>query len=186
MAQRNKLHQVSAAQTILRFLTKLTLKIILLPSSSPRCYFLFTVVPGAATVIIMVCVGFLVVMVILGVFRIRSIHRRGEGSRGGAKEGSGQWDDSALTIIVNPMEVKTRCATDAESCDGYKQPRLLTHLLFTHRSFTQSYESRMGISADTEGEGEEDEEVAESPDDASDDQRIIIKKEGRDGNARRY
>lgn len=44
----------------------------------------------------------------------------------------------------------------------------------------------MGISADTEGEGEEDEEVAESPDDASDDQRIIIKKEGRDGTARRY
>uniref|UniRef100_A0A669C7E9 Calsyntenin-3 n=1 Tax=Oreochromis niloticus TaxID=8128 RepID=A0A669C7E9_ORENI len=112
-----------------------------------------SVVPGAATVIIMVCVGFLVVMVILGVFRIRSIHRRGEGARGGAKEGSSQWDDSALTIIVNPME---------------------------------SYESRMGISADTEGEGEEDEEVAESPDDASDDQRIIIKKEGRDGNARRY
>uniref|UniRef100_A0A3B4ZAM3 Calsyntenin-3 n=1 Tax=Stegastes partitus TaxID=144197 RepID=A0A3B4ZAM3_9TELE len=112
-----------------------------------------SVVPGAATVIIMVCVGFLVVMVILGVFRIRSIHRRGEGARGGAKESNSQWDDSALTIIINPME---------------------------------SYESRMGISADTEGEGEEDEEAAESPDDASDDQRIIIKKEGRDGNARRY
>uniref|UniRef100_A0A8C8D800 Calsyntenin-3 n=1 Tax=Oncorhynchus tshawytscha TaxID=74940 RepID=A0A8C8D800_ONCTS len=112
-----------------------------------------SVVPGAATVIIMVCVGFLVVMVIMGVFRIRSIHRRGEGARGGSKEDSGQWDDSALTIIVNPME---------------------------------SYESRMGISADTEGEGEEDEEVVESPDNANDDQRIIIKKEGRDGNPRRY
>lgn len=69
------------------------------------------VVPGAATVIIMVCVGFLVVMVILGVFRIRSIHRRGEGARGGGKEGSNQWDDSALTIIVNPMEVRIQQET---------------------------------------------------------------------------
>lgn len=43
----------------------------------------------------------------------------------------------------------------------------------------------MGISADTEGEGEEDEEVADSPDDGSDDQRIIIKKDGRDA-TRRY
>ncbi|XP_064165503.1 calsyntenin-3 [Anguilla rostrata] len=112
-----------------------------------------SVVPGAATVIIMVCVGFLVVMVILGVFRIRSIHRRGDGDRGGSKDGSSQWDDSALTIIVNPME---------------------------------TYESRMGTSGDTEGEGEEDEEVVDSPGDASDDQRIIIKKEGRDGPPRRY
>ncbi|KAG9344957.1 hypothetical protein JZ751_009497 [Albula glossodonta] len=112
-----------------------------------------SVVPGAATVIIMVCVGFLVVMVILGVFRIRSIHRRGDGARGGSKESSNQWDDSALTIIVNPME---------------------------------SYESRMGTSGDTEGECEEEEEVVDSPGDSSDDQRIIIKKEGRDNGPRRY
>lgn len=44
----------------------------------------------------------------------------------------------------------------------------------------------MGISADTEGEGEEDEEAAESPEDASDHQRIIAKKEAREGAARRY
>lgn len=84
----------------------------------PHCTFTETskffspaVVPGAATVIIMVCVGFLVVMVILGVFRIRSIHHRGERARGAGKESSNQWDDSALTIIVNPMEVSgTRSA----------------------------------------------------------------------------
>lgn len=101
----------------------------------------------------MVCVGFLAVMVILGVFRIRSIHRRGDGVRGGEKEGGGQWDDSALTIIVNPME---------------------------------TYESRMGASTDVEGEDDEDEEGVESPGDASDDQQIIIKKEGRDSAPRRY
>ena len=61
-------------------------------------------------------------------------------------------------------------------------------LVFIHNLVVvpQSYESRMGICAENEGEVEEDEEVAESPDDTSDDQRIIIKKEGRDGNARRY
>lgn len=44
----------------------------------------------------------------------------------------------------------------------------------------------MGIAADTEGEGDDEEEVAESPDDSADDQRIIIKKEGRDSVPRRY
>lgn len=50
----------------------------------------------------------------------------------------------------------------------------------------QSYENRMGIAADTEGEGDDEEEVVESPDDSADDQRIIIKKEGRDSAPRRY
>lgn len=44
----------------------------------------------------------------------------------------------------------------------------------------------MGIAADIEGECDDEEEVVDSPGDTSDDQRIIIKKEGRDSAPRRY
>ncbi|XP_048359191.1 calsyntenin-3 isoform X1 [Sphaerodactylus townsendi] len=124
-----------------------------------------SMVPSAATIIIVVCVGFLALMVILGVLRIHSLHRRGDGqecageaagSQGGARGNESEmfWDDSALTIIVNPMESYQSCqeqAAEVTECKG------------------------------REALEEEDSSDAESPDspgsDATDDQHIVSKRD---------
>merc|ERR1712080_394263 len=56
----------------------------------------------AVTIIVVVCVGFLLFMIVLGVIRIRAAHHRSHGNDGGDQEMA--WDDSGLNITVNPME----------------------------------------------------------------------------------
>lgn len=57
----------------------------------------------AVTIIVVVCVGFLLFMIVLGVIRIRAAHQRTNAEE--AQDSEMTWDDSALTITVNPMEV---------------------------------------------------------------------------------
>ena len=60
-------------------------------------------------VIIVVCVGFLLFMIVLGVIRIRSAHQRGQGGDVQMEERQEmEWDNSALTITVNPMDQEVR------------------------------------------------------------------------------
>lgn len=156
------------------------------------------VVPSAATIIIVVCVGFLALMVILGVLRIHSLHRRGAGHEGTgssagsqgsarAKESEMFWDDSALTIIVNPMEVSGgRCLGKEDSMEGNRwRVQVCSPYRFSPQSY-QSCQERAAEGAECKAreaaeEEEEDSSDSESPDtpgsDAANGQRIVGKHE---------
>ncbi|CAH2246869.1 calsyntenin-2 [Pelobates cultripes] len=60
--------------------------------------------PGATTIVLVACVSILVIIIVLGIIRLRAVHQQDFQGKEAAKETDMDWDDSALTITVNPME----------------------------------------------------------------------------------
>lgn len=54
--------------------------------------------------IIVVCVGFLLFMIVLGVFRIRAAHHRRPRNSHLDNGQEMEWDNSELNITVNPID----------------------------------------------------------------------------------
>uniref|UniRef100_H2RKH9 Calsyntenin-2 n=1 Tax=Takifugu rubripes TaxID=31033 RepID=H2RKH9_TAKRU len=72
--------------------------------------------PPAATVVIVVCIAALVVIVVIGVYRIHATHQ--EETRDDddeAKEPEEDWDNSALSITVNPMEALSKVVKEGRT-----------------------------------------------------------------------
>uniref|UniRef100_A0A8C0GPM8 Calsyntenin 2 n=1 Tax=Chelonoidis abingdonii TaxID=106734 RepID=A0A8C0GPM8_CHEAB len=67
-----------------------------------------------ATIVIIICVSILVFIIALGIYRIRTSHQHSSMENEGSKENEMDWDDSALTITVNPMEVQEESEEEVE------------------------------------------------------------------------
>ncbi|KAM4694904.1 calsyntenin-2 [Discoglossus pictus] len=60
--------------------------------------------PGATTIISVACVSILVIIIVLGILRLRAVHQQGFQEKEAVKDTEMDWDASALNITVNPME----------------------------------------------------------------------------------